>query len=132
MAEMRKLTAYFSQWCPESTWNAETERIFDDLFHPDCRIVGKTQTFDFQAWKNWYRHSIQHNQRIDMEKIVRESSNTIVYTLLIYSSNNDDVLRHTAKGIFHDNGQLIRTEPANPEIYDLMTAKQRRTPVLIL
>ena len=133
MAEMRKLTAYFSQWCPESRWNATTEKIFDDLFHPDCEIVGKTQKFDFTAWKEWYKRSIMESHRIDMEKVVQDSPNTIVYTLLIYphdSNNNTPVIRHTAKGFFQD-GKLIRTEAADPKAYDIMTMKKRR-PVSIL
>ena len=137
MAEMRKLTAYFSQWCPESRWNAATEQIFDNLFHPDCQIVGKKQTFHFQDWKDWYRRSIEENQIIDMEKVVQESPNSIVYTLLIHQDGDataasaSAVIRHTAKGIFQD-GKLIRTEPVNPEIYDIMTATKKRKSVLIL
>jgi len=130
MAEMRKLTAYFSQWCPESKWDASTEKIFDDLFHPDCQIVGKTKRFDFQGWKEWYKRSIEDNQLIDMERVVQESPNSIVYTLLIRSEDGSAPIRHTAKGIFKD-GLLIRTEPADPKIYDLMTAKKRK-PVTIL
>ena len=60
---------------------------------------------------------------------MQESPTTIVYTLLIHDENGA-AIRHTAKGIF-EGGKLIKTEPANPKIYDIMTAK-KRTPVPIL
>lgn len=40
MAEMRKLTAYFSLLSGNSRWDENAERIFDDLFHKDVTIVG--------------------------------------------------------------------------------------------
>ena len=126
---MRKLTSYFCLLSPESQWNAEAERIFDELFHPDVMIVGKNRSFHFEEWKDWYKRSIQDGLVLDMEKVVRTSPDTIVYTLLVHQDNGT-VLTHTAKGIFKE-GKLIKTEPADPSIYDIMT-KPKRKPVCIL
>jgi len=126
---MRKLTKYFCLLCEDSQWNSEAELIFDDLFHPDVVIMGKQETFNFAQWKDWYRRSIQDGLVLDMEKVVRTGPNEIVYTLLVHLDNGQ-VLSHTAKGIFED-GKMIKTEPVNPEIYDIMT-KPKRKPVCIL
>jgi hypothetical protein len=130
MAEMRKLTRYFCLLSPESKWDSNAERIFDDLFHPEVKIVGKNKSFNFQEWKDWYKRSIEDGLVLDMGKIVRTSPDSIVYTLLVHQDNGT-VLSHTAKGIFKD-GKMIRTEPADPSIYDIMAAKKRRVPVDIL
>ena len=126
---MRKLTSYFCLLSPESKWDENAERIFDDLFHPEVMIVGKNKSFNFQEWKDWYKRSIQDGLVLDMEKVVRVGPDSIVYTLLVHQENGT-VLSHTAKGIFKD-GKLIKTEPADPAIYDIMT-KPKRKPVCIL
>ena len=129
MAEMRKLTKYFCLLCEDSKWDANAEKIFDDLFHPEVVIVGNQKKFNFDEWKAWYKQSIQDGLVLDMEKVVRTSSDSIVYTLLVHK-HDGTVLSHTAKGIFQD-GKLIKTEPADPAIYDIMS-KPKRKPVCIL
>ena len=126
---MRKLTRYFCLLSPESKWDATAEQIFDDLFHPDVTIVGKNKSHNFREWKEWYKRSIQDGLVLDMEKVVKTGPDSIVYTLLVHQENGT-VLSHTAKGIFKD-GKLIKTEPADPSIYDIMT-KPKRVPVNIL
>ena len=126
---MRKLTRYFCLLSPESKWDAESERIFDDLFHPEVMIVGKNKSFNFQEWKAWYKRSIEDGLVLDMEKVVKTGPDSIVYTLLVHQENGT-VLSHTAKGLFK-GGKLIKTEPADPSIYDIMT-KPKRKPVCIL
>ena len=126
---MRKLTRYFCLLSPESKWDGNAERIFDDLFHPDVKIVGKNKSFNFVEWKAWYKRSIEDGLVLDMEKVVKTGADSIVYTLLVHQENGT-VLSHTAKGLFQD-GKLIQTEPADPSIYDIMT-KPKRKPVNIL
>ena len=133
MAEMRKFTAYLSLLCPGSEWNAQAEQVFDDLFHPDVVIIGKDSKFDFDSWKDWYKRSIQQNLTVDMiqlKVIDRQGERSILYTMHIHQDDGS-VLKHTARGIFKDE-KLIRTEPADPKIYDIMTAKKKRQPVSIL
>jgi hypothetical protein len=129
MSEMRKLTRYFCLLCQESVWDANAEAVFDDLFHPDVTIVGSTKTFDFDEWKAWYKRSIQDGLVLDMEKIVKTGPDTIAWTLIVHLENGT-VLTHTAKGFFQD-GKLIKTEPADPKVYDIIT-KTKRKPVCIL
>jgi len=124
MAEMRKLTKYFCLLGGESKWDAQAEKIFDDLFHPEVIIVGDKKRFCFQEWKAWYKQAIEDGLVLDMEKIVRTSDDSIVYTLLVHN-HDGTVISHTAKGIFKD-GKLIRTEPSNPGIYDIMSTPKRK------
>lgn len=130
MAEMRKITAYFSLLCEESKWDANAERIFDELFHPDLQITGTKEKFDFHKWKAWYKRSIEDGLILDMEKVVRVAPDEIVYTLLVHQDDGS-TLEHTAKGIFKD-GKMIKTIPVNPGLYDIMTKKKKRKPVCIL
>ena len=129
MAEMRKLTKYFCLLDGNSRWDATAEATFDDLFHPNVVIVGNQKTFNYNEWKAWYKRSITDGLVLDMEKVVRTSANSIVYTLLVHQYDGT-ILSHTAKGIFED-GKLIKTEPVDPGIYDIMT-KPKRKPVPIL
>ena len=134
---MRKLTRYFGLLCPESVWDAEAERVFDDLFHPDVRIVGKRTNYNFTEWKKWYQHSIQNNLQVDMEhlQVLKAGQNCIIqWKISIHNPDNNTRVSHTAKGLFQ-NGQLIQTEPLDPAVYDIMTQKshpQKRKPVCIL
>ena len=135
MAEMRKFTAYLSLLCPDSEWNAGAEKVFDDLFHPDVVIVGKDSKFDFAAWKEWYKRSIQQNLQVDMIQLKfldDHGEHSILYTMHIHLDDGS-ILPHTARGFFQD-GKLIRTEPVDPKIYDIMTKtkKNNRIPVSIL
>jgi hypothetical protein len=64
-----------------------------------------------------------------MEKIVKTGPDTIAWTMVVHLDNGT-ILSHTAKGYFQ-NGKLIKTEPADPGVYDIMT-KNKRKPVCIL
>lgn len=130
MAEMRKLTAYFSQLNGESQWDANAERIFDDLFHEDVVIVGAKKKFDYRGWKDWYKQSIEDGLIFEMEKVVKTGPNTIVYSLKVRDVDGT-ALDHTAKAVFQD-GKLIRTEAVNPNVYDIMAKKKGRKPIVIL
>jgi hypothetical protein len=129
MAEMRKLTSYFNLLCEESKWDQHAEKVFDDLFHPDVKIQGKRETFDFAEWKEWFKRSVADNLIFEVEKVAKTGPDSIVYSLRIHT--DEGILSHTAKGIFKD-GKLIRTEPVDPSAYDLFTKKKRRQPVVIL
>ena len=59
MAEMRKLTAYFSLLSGDSRWDENAERIFDDLFHKDVTIVGVHK-----------RYVVQRNNKNDVNVIM--------------------------------------------------------------
>ena len=52
-----------------------------------------------------------------MEKVVKTSRDTIVYTLKVRNTDGT-VLSHTAKAFFKD-GRLIRTEAADPRVRSL-------------
>jgi hypothetical protein len=121
MAEMRNLTAYFSNLCEGGTWE-KMEPVFEALFHPDVVILGNQSRFDFEGWKRQVRDFLERGVYFDMEKLVKEGDK-IVYTVTIH--DGDASFLHTAKGIFKD-GKMIRTEPADPSIYDRIASKQRK------
>ncbi|CAB9499433.1 expressed unknown protein [Seminavis robusta] len=131
MSEMRKLTKYFCCLGGESggRYDSHADEVFDDLFHKDVLIVGNAKTHNFDEWKDWYKRSIQDGLVFEMQKVVKTGPDSIVWTLLIHLENGT-TLTHTAKGLFKD-GKLIKTEPADPTVYDVMT-KPKRKPVCIL
>ena len=129
MAEMRKLTAYFSHIRAGNTWEA-MEPAYEDLFHPDVVITGRQTQFDYQGWKRQCQEFLDRGVTFEMEKLVKEEKEkqnskvvTIIYTVTVHDENG--AFRHTAKGIFKD-GKMIRTEPADPSIYDRMSKKSRK------
>ena len=122
---------YFCLLDGSSRWDATAEAIFDDLFHPNVKILGNQKSFTFNEWKAWYQQSIEDGLVLDMEKVVRTGAQSIAYTLLVHN-HDGTVLSHTAEAHFED-GKLIKTEPTDKAVYDIMTnPKPKRQAVCIL
>lgn len=121
MKEMRALLNYLLKFDGVGNDVSSFEQVFDVLFHPDVKLPGKDgSSYDFKAWKEVAIKSYQQKMQTDIQKTYQEEG-YIYMKMIIRDVDGKASMEQNTKYTFQD-GKLIKSEPADPSIYDKMAA----------
>jgi hypothetical protein len=117
MAEMRKITSYFSQFDGTGKSWSEVEPFFAALFHKDCSIVsvakdGSETQNTYDEWSKRVRVSLEKKVEVEMLKVEKVPEG-VKSTLSMIMPDCAPVVFSTL-GVFLD-GQLISAPPATTD-----------------
>ena len=112
-----KLRAYFAAADGTSSWDS-MKPLFDEAFHPDLEMVTPDGTHSKDGWEQVAKGLSEQGAKVsDLE--LSEQGDTIYYQTTI-TMKDGTTMKPSAKGTLKD-GQLIRVEPVDPDVYSTLT-----------
>ena len=119
---MEKFAKYLAAYDGTAEWS-RVEPLFDDLFHPDCVFITAEGKLDRSQWAEMSKGLTAKGARASNFEVTGEEGDSFYYKITITMSD-EEPLHLTAKGTVKD-GQIIRVEPVDANVYSKMVERSR-------
>lgn len=117
---MESFAKYLAEFDGTAEWS-EVRPLFDAVFHPDCTFVTAEGELNTQQWAEMAERLTERSAVVSEFAVTAEEDDSIYYSLVL-AVGDDDPLKMTARGTIRD-GQLIRVEPVDPDVYSTMVRR---------
>ncbi len=113
-----RLKAYFEALDENATWDS-VKPLFDDMMHQDLKVVTADGVLTKNQWEQAVKGLVAQGAKSSDIEISSDQDDTVYYRLTV-TMGNGTTMQPSSKGTIKD-GQIIRVEPVDPEVYSNLT-----------
>jgi hypothetical protein len=117
---MEKFRRYIEAFDGATEWS-EVQPLFNDVFHPDCRVVTEEGELDKGQWEEMAKGLLAKGAKVTGFEVAKEEGDSVYYSLTITFAEGEQ-LHLSSKSTIKD-GQLFRVEPVDPAAYSKLVQR---------
>ena len=111
---MEKFGRYFEAFSAADDWS-DVQPAFNDVFHPDLRVVTPDGELDKGQWEETVRGLVAKGATASDFTVGKEEGDTVYYSMTLTLPDGQQL--HASSKITIKDDQVVRIEPVDPATY---------------
>ena len=111
---MEKFRRYFEAFSAATEWS-EVQPAFNDVFHPDLRVVTPEGKLNKGQWEETVKGLLAKGVKATDSEVAKEEGDTVYYSMTLTFPEGEQL--HPSSKVTIKDGQVVRVEPVDPAAY---------------